>query len=137
MPEKEKSTDETSKSNIPSIEKKYTQFSKKVVTFCLINLIAAEVFVAVMICKSGDTSSLSYFLTSISIECLGCIIWYMKNSESEKVARINAEIEKEKLKSGDLVSIKESDLTIKEFDNGLSGNSYESDIPINSDDSKG
>lgn len=87
----------TSKDRIESISKKYTQFSKKVVAFCLINLVAIELFAMVMIARTGDTSQIGFLITSIAVECVGCVIWYMKNSEGEKKARIQAEIERAKL----------------------------------------
>lgn len=78
-------------------EKKYVQFSKKVVMLCIANLFLIEFFSMWMIIKFGDTSQLSYLITAIAAECLGCVIWYMKNSETEKKARIQAEVDMKKL----------------------------------------
>lgn len=75
-------------------EKKHIQFSKKVVTMCVANLIAIEVFAMVMIYRTGDTSQLMYLITAIAAECLGSVIWYMKNSETEKKEKIRAEVER-------------------------------------------
>jgi hypothetical protein len=80
------------------VTKKYTQFSKKVVALCIVNLFAIEVFAMYMIAKTDATDQISYLVTAIAAECLACVVWYMKNSEGEKKARIQAEIEKEKLK---------------------------------------
>jgi hypothetical protein len=97
---KNKAADEKESSPTQEIEKKYTQFSKKVVLMCVFNLFAIEIFSMVMMWKTQDTSQISYLITSIAVECLGCVVWYMKNSETEKKTRIQAEVEKEKLKSG-------------------------------------
>lgn len=80
-------------------EKKYVQFSKKVVMLCIANLFLIEFFTMWMIIKFGDTSQLSYLVTAIAAECLGCVIWYMKNSETEKKARIQAEVDMKKIDS--------------------------------------
>ena len=77
--------------------KPYTQTSKKVVAFCLINFLIVEIFTMIMIWKTGDTEQIMYLVTSIAVTCLGTIIWYMKNSEAEKKARINMELEKLKM----------------------------------------
>lgn len=89
-------TSRTSKDKIEGISKKYTQFSKKVVLICLFNLLAIELFAMVMIWRTGDTSQISFLVTAIAAECLACVVWYMKNSEGEKKARIQAEIERMK-----------------------------------------
>lgn len=77
--------------------KKHVQFSKKVVILCISNLFLIEFFSMWMIFKFGDTSQLSYLITAIAAECLGCVIWYMKNSETEKKARIQAEVDMKKI----------------------------------------
>lgn len=77
--------------------KKHVQFSKKVVILCTSNLFLIEFFSMWMIFKFGDTSQLSYLITAIAAECLGCVIWYMKNSETEKKARIQAEVDMKKI----------------------------------------
>lgn len=77
--------------------KPYTQTSKKVVGFCLIDFLIVEIFAMIMIWRTGDTEQIMYLITSIAITCLGAVIWYMKNSEAEKKARINMELERLKM----------------------------------------
>ena len=81
---------------IEKVSKPYTQFSKKIVLLCVLNLIMIEMFAMWMIYKSGDTSVISYLITSIAVECIAAVVWYMKNSEAEKKARISAEVERMK-----------------------------------------
>lgn len=102
------------RSRVQEVEKKYVQFSKKVVFLCLLNLIAIEVFAMVLIWQTKDTSQISYLITSIAVECLGGIIWYMKNSEAEKTARIQAEVDMARMESEK--SNKPDDIEIHEFD---------------------
>ena len=82
---------------LSELSKGYTQFSKRVVLLCVTNLIVIEIFSMWMIYSTLDTTQISYLITSIALECLGAIIWYMKNSEAEKKARIASEIEKMKI----------------------------------------
>jgi hypothetical protein len=82
---------------LEEVKKPYTQFSKKIITFCFVNLIIVEAFVMVMVVISSDTSVLPYFITSLMVTLLGAIVWYLKNSEAEKKARIDAEVERMKL----------------------------------------
>lgn len=82
---------------IKRVSKPYTQFSKQFVKWSLVNLIIIEIFVMVMIYRTGDTSQLAYLITGLAVEMLGVGIWYMKNSEAEKKARINAEVERMKM----------------------------------------
>lgn len=82
---------------IDEVSGNYVQFSKKFVLLCILNLVMIEIFAMVMIFKTNDTSQISYLITSIAATCLSVGIFYMKNSESEKKARINAEIERMKL----------------------------------------
>ena len=82
---------------LEEVKKPYTQFSKRIIAFCFVNLLAVEIFVMVMVVLTRDTSVLPYFITSIVVQMLGAIIWYLKNSEAEKKARISAEVERMKL----------------------------------------
>lgn len=82
---------------LEEVKKPYMQFSKKMITFCIVNLLIVEAFVMVMVTISKDTSVLPYFITSLAVQFLGCCVWYFKNSEAEKRARIDAEVERMKL----------------------------------------
>lgn len=77
--------------------KPYTQTSKKIVGFCLLNFLIVELFAMVMVWKTSEMEVISILITSIAVTCLGAIIWYMKNSEAEKKARINMELERMKI----------------------------------------
>ena len=129
----------TSKDKIEGISKKYTQFSKKVVLICLINLFAIELFAMVMIWRTGDTSQISFLVTAIAAECLACVVWYMKNSEGEKKARIQAEIEKMKHENNSKnIPIDTSNfMTSSEIPNYGSETFYESETEISSISSEG
>lgn len=85
------------KEKVESVSKPYVQFSKKIIAFLLINLIIIEVFTMFICIWLRDLSPVSYLITSIAATMLSGVIWYMKNSEAEKKARINAEIEKYKV----------------------------------------
>lgn len=77
--------------------KPYVQFSKRMISFLIGNLIVIELFVMFMVVKTYDMTPVPYLVTSIAATLLGGVIWYMKNSEAEKKARISAEIEKFKI----------------------------------------
>lgn len=79
------------------VEKPYVQFSKKMIVFCIVNLLIIEIFVMVMVVITNDTSVLPYFITSLCVQFLGVGVWYLKNSEAEKRARIDAEVERMKM----------------------------------------
>lgn len=81
---------------IEEVKKPYVQFSKKMVGFLLGNMLVIELFVMFMIYTTKDTSSMPYLITGIAATALGGGIWYMKNSEAEKKARISAEVERMK-----------------------------------------
>lgn len=85
------------KKNIEEVTKPYVQFSKKLVSFLLVNLIVIELFTMGMCVWLRDLSPVPYLITSIAATMLSGVIWYLKNSEAEKKARINAEIEKLKI----------------------------------------
>lgn len=89
--------------------KPYIQTSKKVVMFCLFDFLIVEIFTMVMIWRTAATDQIMYLITSIAITCLGAVIWYMKNSEAEKKARINVELERMKLKKVLKENAKEED----------------------------
>ena len=57
-----------------------------------------------MIFTTKDTSVLPYLITSLAVQFLGCVIWYLKNSEAEKKVRIEAEMERMKLVSKNAVT---------------------------------
>lgn len=84
---------------IQEFTKPYVQFSKRVIRFCILNLIAIEIFVMFMVFITKDTGVLPYLITSLAVQFLGCVVWYLKNSEAEKKVRIEAEIERMKLVS--------------------------------------
>lgn len=83
--------------NIEEVTKPYVQFSKKLISFLLVNLIVIELFTMGMCIWLKDLSPVPYLITSIAATMLSGVIWYLKNSEAEKKARINAEIEKLKI----------------------------------------
>lgn len=107
-------------------EKKYIQFSKIVVAMCLINLFVIEFFSMWMIYRFGDTSQISYLITAIAAECLACVVWYMKNSEAEKKARIQAEVDKAKL-----------DAEVRSLDESISGEDLSGDTGFEESDGVG
>lgn len=113
---------------IESVSKPYVQFSKKVIAFLLINLIVIEVFTMFICIWLRDLSPVSYLITSIAATMLSGVIWYMKNSEAEKKARINAEIEKYKVDKGLEFEIEEEPDTYYKSDDSsdeaLDGESY-------------
>ena len=77
---------------IDKVSKPYTQFSKKFVILCLLNLLLIEVFAMLMIYKTGDLSPLTYLISGLAVDLLAVGVFYFKNSESEKKARIHAEM---------------------------------------------
>lgn len=104
MSDKEKEQEEKKESIINKLYNRYSQFSKFVVAFCTLNLVVVEAYIMILLWKTKDTSQISYLVTSIAATCLGTVIWYMKNSESEKKARIAAEVERMKV-SGEISDI--------------------------------
>lgn len=96
---------------LDEVKKPYVQFSKKMIVFCIVNLLAVELFVMIMVVLTKDTSVLPYFITSLAVQFLGCCVWYFKNSEAEKRARIDAEVERMKL---------QGKIPIEAFDKALS-----------------
>lgn len=96
---------------LDEVKKPYMQFSKKMIVFCIINLLIIELFVMVMVVLTKDTSVLPYFITSLAVQFLGVGVWYLKNSEAEKRARIDAEVERMKL---------QGKVPIEAFDKALS-----------------
>lgn len=105
-------------SQIDKVKKPYVQFSKKMMTFFLGNMLFIELFVMYMIFTTKDTSTMPYLITGIAAAAMGVGVWYLKNSEAEKKARINAEVERMKFLG----------VIPKAFDTVLS-NSNENDTP--------
>lgn len=103
---------------IDKVKKPYVQFSKKIVGLLIGNLIVIELFVMYMTYITRDTSSMPYLITGIAVTMATGVIWYLKNSEAEKKARIDAEVERMKFLG----------VIPKAFDTILS-NSNENDIP--------
>lgn len=87
------------RANVPDTIKPYVQFSKKIIRFCILNLMIIEAFAMYMIFVTRDTAVLPYLITSLAVQFLGCVVWYLKNSEAEKKARIDAEMERMRLVS--------------------------------------
>lgn len=85
------------------VSKPYVQFSKKIIGMLICNLFFIEVFAAVMAWRCADTTLTGILVTSVAVECLGGVIWYMKNSEAEKKARVGASIERMKLLSKEVL----------------------------------
>lgn len=85
------------------VSKPYVQFSKKIIGMLICNLFFIEVFAAVMAWRCADTTLTGILVTSVAVECLGGVIWYMKNSEAEKKARVEASIERMKLLSKEVL----------------------------------
>ena len=69
---------------------KKKQFSKKITAFCITNLIIIEIFTMILIWITKDMETLGLLITSVAAQCLGCVIWYMKNSATEKKSLIEA-----------------------------------------------
>lgn len=120
---KNKDTEET---KIDNISKPYTQFSKKIIAFLLGNLIVIEVFVMSMCIWLRDMSPVPYLITSIAATILSGIVWYLKNSEAEKKARIQAEVDKMKIRNAIIEN--EPDTYYKESEHiddiDVSGNNF-------------
>ena len=78
----------------------HIQFSKIAVVLLLMNVAYIE-YEAIQLMRSiGDLSSLYALLAIAGTDCLGGVIWYMKNSAKEKEAFTQLEIEKERIKMG-------------------------------------
>lgn len=119
--------------NDPDI-KKYVQTSKKVVAFCLLNLLVIEIYTMIMAAVNKDMSIVGYLITAVAAECLATVVWYMKNSEAEKTARIQMEIEEIKLKHNKDNQLNEVDIKnmIAEYASKLGVNNSPS-VDLNND----
>lgn len=96
---------------LEEVKKPYVQFSKKMIAFLIINLLVIEAFVMYMIFITKDTSTMPYLITGIAATIVTSFVWYFKNSEAEKRARIDAEVERMKL---------QGKVPIEAFDKALS-----------------
>lgn len=93
-------------SRIQKSTKRYVQFSKKMMTFFIILLLAIVIFAMVMSVVLLSEGIVNSLITCIAVTVLGAAIWYFKNSEAEKKSRITAEVERMKLeyrKSGEII----------------------------------
>ena len=126
------------KKRVPVSEsiKPYIQFSKKIIRFCILNLIIIEVFVMYMIFVTKDTGVLPYLITSLAVQFLGCVVWYLKNSEAEKKSRIEAEMERMRLVSKNAASTvmeKVRGVTNPEVEPDTYYKGNEGDVAVNTD----
>ena len=96
---------------LDEVKKPYVQFSKKMIAFLIINLLVIEAFVMYMIFITRDTSTMPYLITGIAATIVTSFVWYFKNSEAEKRARIDAEVERMKM---------QGKVPIEAFDKALS-----------------
>lgn len=77
--------------------KRYIQKSQIFIFILLILLLSIVIYAMIMGVVLRSTNIVIYLVTSIAATALGATIWYMKNSESEKKARFQYMIERDKL----------------------------------------